>query len=104
MTDRLNGGSEKRPKRSPREWCDWANANCDRDDVEWIVRDGRPALAWRKPSRIMLLEDALRKPVMDRRGAPMSESDTLKLNTELESLGAKARYRADGSRYTVKIG
>lgn len=34
-----------------------------------------------------------------RRGEPMSEDETTELNRQLESLGAKARYRADGSRY-----
>ncbi len=39
--------------------------------------------------------------VMDRRGEPMSAADTAELNTELERLGAKARYREDGSRFMV---
>lgn len=43
-----------------------------------------------------------RKPVMDRRGEPMSEDDTAELNGILESLGATARYRPDGSRYMVE--
>ncbi len=41
------------------------------------------------------------KPVMDRRGEAMSDDDTAELNTILASLGATARYRADGSRYSV---
>ncbi len=41
------------------------------------------------------------RPVMDRRGEAMSDDDTAELNTLLEKLGATARYRADGSRYSV---
>lgn len=39
--------------------------------------------------------------VMSRRGQPMSEEDTAELNERLESLGATARYREDGSRYSI---
>lgn len=46
----------------------------------------------------------IRKPVMDRRGEPMSEEDTDELNAILEKLGATARYRPDGSRYLVSAG
>jgi hypothetical protein len=42
-----------------------------------------------------------KKPVMDRRGQPMSEEETAELNGILEKLGATARYRPDGSRYLV---
>ena len=42
-----------------------------------------------------------KRPVMDRRGEPMSEEETAELNDILERLGAKARYRADGSRFFV---
>jgi hypothetical protein len=45
-----------------------------------------------------------RKSVMDRRGQPMSEADTAELNSILESLGATARYRSDGSRYSTETG
>lgn len=43
------------------------------------------------------------KPLMERRGEPMSEADTTELNQRLEKLGALARYRSDGSRYTVQV-
>lgn len=43
-----------------------------------------------------------KKPVMDRRGQAMSEEDTAELNRILESLGATARYRSDGSRYKLE--
>lgn len=41
------------------------------------------------------------KHVLDRRGEPMSEADTAELNRVLEGMGAKARYRPDGSRYMI---
>jgi len=43
-----------------------------------------------------------KKPLMDRRGEPMSEEETTELNGILETLKAKARYRADGSRYFIE--
>ena len=43
------------------------------------------------------------KPLMERRGEPMSEAETAELNTALEKLGAKARYRPDGSRYMAEV-
>lgn len=42
-----------------------------------------------------------RRPILDRRGDLMSEGETEELNTILANLGARARYRADGSRYTI---
>ncbi len=42
-------------------------------------------------------------PLLDRRGEAMSNADTAELNTILASLGATARYRADGSRYSVTV-
>jgi hypothetical protein len=114
MTDRLNSGGTRPPKRSPQEWCDRGNALLagtepttkgeypkPRTDVEWKVWDGRVTIGWRKTAFAMNREDFARKPLMDRRGQPMSESDTFALNKELESLGATARYRPDGSRYTI---
>jgi hypothetical protein len=58
----------------------------------------------RKASRITtpaIPGPPIRIPVMDRRGQPMSEEETAELNAILESLGATARYREDGSRYLV---
>lgn len=40
--------------------------------------------------------------LMDRRGQPMSAADTERLNEILAGLGAVARYREDGSRYTIE--
>lgn len=42
-----------------------------------------------------------KRDVMERRGQPMDEADTAKLNTRLELAGANARYRPDGSRYML---
>lgn len=43
-----------------------------------------------------------KRPVMDRRGEPMSEEETAELNGILEKLRATARYRTDGSKYFVE--
>lgn len=89
-------------KKTPHEICDHGNAILEkigRNDVEWIVRDGRPLIVWKKSAATMLIEDGARKPRMERRGQPMSESDTFALNKELEKLGATKRYRPDGSKY-----
>jgi len=43
-----------------------------------------------------------KRDVMDRRGEAMTDEDTAELNERLERLGAKARYRPDGSRYFVE--
>lgn len=112
-TNRLKGnGGEKPPKRSAAEWAQWLNENradeVNRDrakeglaPIHWIVADGRCVVAWKHPAWSMIRYENSRKPLMDRRGQPMSESDTFALNKELESLGAKASYRRDGSRYLI---
>lgn len=53
-------------------------------------------------SVVALPGPAPKRPVMDRRGEPMSEEDTAELNRILENLKAKARYRPDGSKYFVE--
>ncbi len=45
-----------------------------------------------------------KRDVMERRGEAMSAADTAELNERLEKLGATARYREDGSRYTLETG
>lgn len=60
-----------------------------------LSQPGTPQLA---PPR------AAKKPVMDRRGEPMTAAETAELNATLERLGATARYREDGSRYVVSVG
>jgi hypothetical protein len=40
--------------------------------------------------------------LMDNRGKPMSDEETDELNGILESLGASARYRPDGTRYLIE--
>lgn len=64
-------------------------------EVHWVQRDGKMVIEHVQP--------ALPKTgdVMVRRGQPMTESDTFKLNGELERLGVTARYRSDGSRYLI---
>lgn len=42
-----------------------------------------------------------KRSVMDRRGEAMTVADSTELNAILESLGATARYRPDGSRYMI---
>jgi len=49
-------------------------------------------------------EPLRKRPVMDRRGEPMTAAETDELNRELERVGAFARYRMDGSRYHVMTG
>jgi len=108
MTDNpLKSKTKAGPKLTPAEICEEGNARLrgelayrdgefyPRDDIEWRLVDGRPVLGWKgRPSGP--------RDLMDRRGQPMSESDTFALNKKLEKLGAKARYRADGSRYLVE--
>lgn len=105
-----NWQQKDEPKRSPEEWCDYLNAtrrdivNADRakeglGPVEWYVHDGHVAIRWVKSALAMIIENKRRKPLMDRRGQTMNESDTFRLNRDLESLGATKRYRSDGTRY-----
>lgn len=106
----LGTGGERQPKRSAEEWCDHLNStrrdavNADRakeglSPIEWYVREGQVAIRWSRSALAMPVESKRQKPVMDRRGEMMSESDTFKLNREIESLGATKRYRSDGTRY-----
>lgn len=87
--------------KSPEQFCREANEKLERKDVEWVCQDGKPRLRFVK-SALAMIQEAERDPrrdVMDRRGQPMSESDTFKLNKRLEQLGATKRYRSDGSKY-----
>jgi hypothetical protein len=101
-------GAKQRAKLTPHEICDLGNshlAEIGRDDIEWIVRDGQWMIVWKKSAAVMLAEsNARRVDPMDRRGQPMSESDTFKLNKELERLGAKVRYDRHGNRYDAETG
>lgn len=54
-----------------------------------------------RPMATLALPAPTKRHVMDRRGEAMSDADTAELNAMLESLGATARYRADGSRYKI---
>jgi hypothetical protein len=56
MTDRLNGGSEPKKKRTAQEWCDLGNDRLAgrtpysdsryevRDHLHWFVSNGQPTL------------------------------------------------------------
>lgn len=72
-------------------------AQIGRTDAEWY-RDsaGQPRIRHSK-------QHTVRKPVQDRRGEPMSRGETFELNRWLESQGATARYREDGSRYLAEV-
>lgn len=73
--------------------------------VPTILEDANADWAWRKRryagelAQSRLLAPPSPKHVLDRRGEPMSEDDTAKLNEILANLGASFRYNADGSRF-----
>lgn len=71
------------------------------DEVSGILRQRQDAARDDRERRDRLAPPSQRH-VMDRRGEPMSAADTAILNAELERLGAKARYREDGSRFLVE--
>lgn len=87
--------SPQRVKLTPEEICEQGNAKITaegRTDIEWRVVNGKATIGWKNFV-------VAKKDVMDRRGEPMSESDTAELNHRLEKSGATVRYRRDGSRY-----
>jgi hypothetical protein len=85
-----------------------ARQSCDHPSkiVPAIIADTAEMMSWRR-ARVVTdepLQIAGPKPkkhVMERRGEPMDEEDTAELNRILENLGATARYRPDGSRFTI---
>jgi hypothetical protein len=86
-----------------RSGCHAARQKCDHPSkiVPTIIAETAQSLRWRRemiPGQLALPPKDKRH-VMDRRGEPMSQADTDKLNGILENLGASARYRPDGSRY-----
>ena len=88
----------ERRKLTAQEIADQGNeaiAREGRTDIEWAVRDGKPYIRFKGDA------PKAKKSLMDRRGEPMSEWETDELNRQLESYGATARYRSDGSRYMV---
>lgn len=92
---RKEGGS----KFDPHAHCRHGNAHLaelGRSDLRWIVVNGQPTL-----EQIGLRPPVPRKDLMDRRGEPMTEDETDELNQRLEGLGATARYRPDGSKFTI---
>jgi hypothetical protein len=89
--------------------CHAARQTCDHPSkiVPAILDATRESIEARKRigrSDYAALPAPCRKSVMDRRGEPMSDEDTETLNRILESLGATARYRSDGSRYSIETG
>lgn len=80
---------------------DHGNAHLEqigRRDVRWEIREDQAVLDW--VIRPHISGHHLKHP-MDRRGEAMSAEDTSILNYCLEKAGATARYRSDGSRYSV---
>lgn len=86
--------------------CRIAREKCDHPAkvVPAILEATAQAMRWRRDAVAdhMALPAPSRKSVMDRRGETMSEADTKELNDILENLGATARYRPDGSRFTTE--
>ncbi len=89
--------------------CKAARETCDHPSkiVPAILKATEQMMSWKRDapssSAYVALPAPRVRPVMDRRGEAMSDDDTAELNTLLEKLGATARYRADGSRYSVAV-
>lgn len=86
--------------------CHVARQTCDHPSkiVPAILAETNRSMELRRsasqPSQ-RCLPSPTKRSVMDRRGQAMSDADTAELNAILENLGATARYRSDGSRYTI---
>jgi hypothetical protein len=86
--------------------CRKAREQCDHPSkiVPAILRETEGSMRWRQQTSrddSLALPAPTKRHVMERRGEPMSEEDTAELNRTLEYQGASARYRPDGTRYTV---
>lgn len=86
--------------------CKVAREKCDHPSkiVPTVLEATAEEMRWRRnhaPSSYVSLPAPTQRHVMDRRGEPMSQEDTNKLNDILENLGALARYRPDGSKYML---
>jgi hypothetical protein len=88
--------------------CAAARLKCDHPSkiVPTIVAETEDWLELRRrgariEADVTYLPAPTKRSLMDRRGEAMTEEDCAELNTILESLGATARYRADGSRYKI---
>lgn len=93
----LTTGKAATVKRSKQELVDLCNETRSRSDIEWRISNaGQIYIALTDNQPVYVSPD-----VMNRRGERMSWEDTTRLNERLESLGAHARYRPDGSRYSV---
>jgi hypothetical protein len=86
--------------------CRAARQTCDHPSkiVPTIIAETKERMAWRIESARdhLALAPPIKRSVMDRRGQAMSQADTDELNGILENLGATARYRPDGSRYSIE--
>jgi hypothetical protein len=82
--------------------CEAARKTCDHPSkiVPTILKETADVMRWRREANET--HTTVRRPVMDRRGEPMSDEDTAELNGILDRLNACARYRSDGSRYEVE--
>lgn len=91
-----------RPETAGTDWIAVGNRLLEKEGKGWAEwkRDSSGHY-WIEP-REGCAPEHIRRDVMDRRGEPMSPADTAELNRKLESLGATARYREDGSRYLVE--
>lgn len=53
MTTNRLARSEAPTKRTAQEWCEHGNAYCaqiGRNDVHWVIRNGKPNIEWRTQS------------------------------------------------------
>lgn len=86
--------------------CKKARESCDHPSkiVPAIIAETEQQMHWRRNSAGTAPASQLLpapKSLMDRRGEAMTEIECAELNSILESLGATARYRPDGSRYQI---
>lgn len=107
MTDRLNNGGEKPPRRTAQEWCDLGNQRLRgeipyadgryevREHLHWYIENGQPKLGaklnYRSPPD-------KRKHVAERDRSNFCTSDWAELNQYLESMGSQVRYGPDGEK------
>jgi hypothetical protein len=87
------------------ERCDRANAHAQsigRHDIRWVILFGRLEIEQINAAPIGMASRTSSRDLMARRGEPMSRENTDRLNAQIEKLGGHARYRPDGSRYSLK--
>ena len=100
-TNPLKAALPKTEERSPKdiyECLEWANARLTPEQAalfRYEIVDGK---LQHTPSPPFPLA---KRNVMDRRGEPMTATETDELNYRLMKHGANVRYRPDGSRYAI---